>query len=128
MLWKYTLLWLGLAVLGVLNGTLRNYLYAEALGELPAHQVSTVTLILLIGIYTWIFNIIWRPESIVQAFTIGAIWLILTILFEFIFGHFVMGHPWSRLFYDYNILEGRIWSLVLLWTLIAPLVIYKIRS
>ena len=51
---------------------------------------------------------------------IGAFWTILTILFEFGFGHYVIGHSWSKLFADYNILKGRVWSLVLLTTFIAP--------
>ena len=128
MLWKYSLLWLGLAVLGVLNGILRNALYSDTLGDLRAHQVSTIILIIMIGLYTWLFSLIWKPENSMQAFLIGLIWLVLTVLFEFVFGHYVVGHPWSRLFYDYNIIQGRIWSLVLLWTLFAPLVVYKLRS
>jgi hypothetical protein len=30
--------------------------------------------------------------------------------FEFLVGHYVMGHPWSRLLHDYNILAGRLWG------------------
>jgi len=57
---------------------------------------------------------------------IGAFWLVSTILFEFIFGHYVMGHSWNTLFADYNILKGRVWSLVLLTAFIAPLLIGSI--
>lgn len=128
MLWKYALLWLVLAILGVANGTVRNFFYADFLGDLRAHQLSTVTLIILIGVFTWVFNLVWRIESTRQALLIGAIWLALTVIFEFGFGHFVMGHPWSRLFFDYNIFEGRIWILVLVWTLLAPLAIRTIKS
>ena len=45
----------------------------------------------------------------------------LTVSFEFGFGRLVMKHSWERLLHDYNILEGRVWILVLLWTLLAPL-------
>jgi hypothetical protein len=31
-----------------------------------------------------------------------------------------MKHPWTRLLHDYNILEGRVWVLVLVWITIAP--------
>ena len=50
----------------------------------------------------------------------GAIWFCLTITFEFAAGHYVFGNPWEKLLADYNILEGRIWSLVLLTILLAP--------
>ena len=127
MVWKYAVLWVGLAVLGVLNGILRNSLYLDKLGDLRAHQVSTVVLILLIAIYTWAAGLFWQPENAVRALLIGVLWFAMTVAFEFIFGHYVAGHPWARLFHDYNILEGRIWSLVLVWTLVAPLVIYLVR-
>jgi hypothetical protein len=29
-----------------------------------------------------------------------------TVAFELTFGHYVMGHPWSRLLADYNLLAG----------------------
>ena len=115
-------------MLGVLNGFLRNTLYLDALGDLRVHQVSTVVLMVLITVYTWVFSLFWIPESVVQALIIGIIWLTLTVVFEFVFGHYIMGHPWSRLFHDYNITEGRIWSLVLIWTFITPLLVYKLRS
>ena len=127
MLWKYTLLWLGLAALGVLNGTLRNYLYTDLLRELRAHQASTVTLVILIGVYVWVFNLFWRIPSPGQALLIGLIWLVLTIAFEFGFGHYVVGHPWEKLLHDYNLFEGRIWILVPLWTLLAPLTVHALK-
>jgi hypothetical protein len=115
-------------MLGILNGVMRNNLYMDALGPLRAHQLSTLILIILIGLYTWLVSFIWKPESANQAFAIGIMWLVLTVIFEFVFGHYVIGHPWSHLLHDYNITEGRIWSLVLLWTLFAPLVVYKLQS
>ena len=51
---------------------------------------------------------------------IGLIWLGLTVAFEFLFGRFVAGHSWIRLLQDYNILAGRVWSLLLLWVALAP--------
>ena len=51
----------------------------------------------------------------------------MTILFEFLFGHFIAGHPWSHLFHDYNLLAGRLWVLVLLWTAITPYLFYRMR-
>ncbi len=124
MYWIYALLWLGLAMLGILNGVLRTRLYLEKLGDLRAHQVSTIVLIILVGVYTWLAGLLWPPQSTMQALLIGVLWFGMTVAFEFLFGRYVIGHPWSRLFQDYNILRGRVWSLVLLWTLTAPLAIY----
>lgn len=57
---------------------------------------------------------------------IGIFWVVITIIFEFVFGHFVMGHPWVKLFADYNLLNGRLWVLVLINNIAAPLISGKI--
>ena len=124
----YALFWLGMPLLAILNAVVREKAYKNTLGELAAHQLSTATLIILIGIYTWLISLGWKLESTGQALTAGGIWLVLTVSFEFIFGRLVMKHPWERLFHDYNILEGRVWILALIWTLLAPLTLYIIYS
>ncbi len=94
--------------------------------ELLAHQLSSIIGILLFAGYFWILNKRWTITSTRQSFQTGVSWLILTILFEFVFGHYVVGHSWEHLLADYNILAGRLWSLVLLWTIVGPYIIYKI--
>jgi hypothetical protein len=54
--------------------------------------------------------------------SIGIFWVVLTIIFEFVFGHYVMGHSWQKLFADYNIFNGRLWILVLINNITAPLI------
>jgi hypothetical protein len=125
---KYVIGWLPLVVIGILNGVLRQAGYGKYVAELTAHQISTLTGIILMGLYIWWLTRIWKIPSSGQAVAIGLIWLGMTVVFEFGFGHFVMGHPWKKLFNDYNILEGRVWALVLIWITIAPLVFTKLRS
>ena len=48
-----------------------------------------------------------------------------TTLMNILFGHYVVGHPWSVLLADYNIFRGRVWPLVLLAVLVAPLIAGK---
>lgn len=122
MVTRYLLFWLILAAVAVINGTLRQFVYGRHLPELAAHQVSTVTGILLTGITVWILDRFWPIGSEKEAWIIGACWLLMTIAFEFGFGHYVAGHSWSRLFADYNLLEGRVWSLFLAWIAVLPYV------
>ena len=110
--------------IAILNGALREFAYGKHLRELRAHQLSTFTGLLLFGIYIGALTQFWRIETAEEAFTIGLIWLVLTVGFEFLFGHYVAGHSWGKLFQDYNILAGRVWILVLLWITIAPYVFY----
>jgi hypothetical protein len=124
----YAACWLGMVVLGIFNGAIREKFYGAIMRELSAHQLSTFIGMILFGAYIWILTGIFRIESPKQAIVIGCMWLIMTITFEFVFGHFVMGHPWEKLFHDYNLIQGRVWILVLIWTTIAPYMFYRIRS
>ncbi len=111
----------------IANGIMRNNTYGHSMSALAAHQLSTIILILLFGIYVFILTGQFRIQSAAEAFVIGGSWLLMTVIFEFIFGHYVAGHSWGRLLQDYNILNGRIWVLILIWTFIAPYVFYRLR-
>ena len=124
----YATAWLGLVVLAILNGLAREKTYGRVMDELSAHQLSTLTGLFLFGAYTWILTDIYRIQSAVQALIIGGMWVIMTILFEFVFGHYVIGHSWQRLLHDYNLLQGRVWLLVLVWTALAPYLFFRIHS
>lgn len=127
MILRYTFAWIILLVVAIANGALREAVYKSRLGELRAHQVSTLTGMILFGIIIWGLSRLWPLASAKQAWTVGFIWLALTLAFEFLFGHFVTGTPWSKLLQDYNVLEGRLWPLILIWVTVAPYVFYRMR-
>ncbi len=120
MLWKPLATWLVLAVCMILNGTIRELLYAPVVGSYPAHVISSLIGIAIIAGVTYIF--IKRQTGLPQhvAWRVGALWVGLTVGFEFPFGHFVDGASWQTLLAEYNPLRGRLWSLVLLTTALAP--------
>ncbi len=125
MIWRYILAWIPMIFIGIINGTIREVTYGKYLSELRAHQVSTITGVLLFGFYIWALIHFWSFESPKQALVIGFIWLGLTVTFEFLFGHYIAGHSWSKLLSDYNIFAGRVWIGVLIWIAIAPLLFYR---
>jgi len=124
----YAASWVGMVILAVVNGAIREKVYGQLMPELLAHQLSTFIALILLGAYIWCLTGVWRIDSSKQALVIGCMWLITTIVFELVFGHYVMGHSWGKLFHDYNLLKGRVWSLVLIWTAVAPYVFYRMRS
>jgi peptidoglycan biosynthesis protein MviN/MurJ (putative lipid II flippase) len=122
---NFTIAWLGGIPIAIINAAIRNIIFQPYTGELLAHQLSSVTMILIFAAYFWLLNKRWPITSDRQAAIIGVIWLVLTMIFEFIFGHYIMGHSWNRLLADYNIFSGRLWSLVLIWILIGPYLVYR---
>ncbi len=119
--------WFLFMIAAILNAAAREGVYKSIIGELRAHQLSTIIFISIILLLTYL---ILRTAGIQltdqQALLIGGVWLIMTICFEFLAGHFIFGNTWEKLFHDYNVLNGRIWSLVLLITFLAPYLTNKI--
>ena len=118
--------WFIFVILAIINGGIRDRYYKPYVGDLTAHQISTIIFIIAILIITYLilkFSNLQLSNS--QALITGTIWLLLTILFEFIAGHYIFGNPWEKIVGDYNILKGRIWSLVLLTTFLAPYITNK---
>ncbi len=82
--------------LAILNGAVRESLLVPWLGRQTALPLSGVLLSCLIFLTTYLL-FLFMKASVRQAWQIGTIWLCLTVLFEFGFGHFVMGKPWEAL-------------------------------
>jgi hypothetical protein len=120
--------WLGRPVLGVANGAIRDATYKRATGELAAHQLSTATLLALMAAYLWALEGRWPIGTSREAFTIGGSWAVLTVLFEFGFGHYVTGDAWSSLLRAYNLADGRVWAAVPLWPLVGPELFRRLRA
>jgi hypothetical protein len=119
--------WLVMLLASIANGAARDLTYGKQLSELVAHQLSTLTGILLLGAVIWLFVRRYPPSSARHAISIGLAWCALTVAFEFLFFHFIGGHPWSELLANYNILAGRVWVLVLLWLAAAPYLFFLRR-
>src|SRR5215471_5601805 len=102
-MWKYVLAWVPMVVIAIINGAFREGWYGKHMSGLQAHQISTITGVLLFGVYIWVLIRLWRPASAGQAIAIGLVWLGMTVAFEFLFGYYVAKRSWRDLFHDYNI-------------------------
>jgi len=121
------LAWCVLVLVAVLNGTFRVALLNPRLGESAGHIISSLMLSLFILLLGWVLVPWVGPRSAGDALALGGLWLLLTLAFEFGFGHVVARKSWSELLSDYNIAAGRIWVLVLLTTFLAPLIVTRVR-
>lgn len=121
-------IWFLFMALAIINAAIRNEVYKPLVGDLAAHQISSVIFIVAILIVTYAILKFAKIElTDYDAFLMGAIWLISTILFEFLAGYYIFRNPWEKLLADYNLFEGKIWCLVLLTILLAPFVANRMR-
>jgi hypothetical protein len=120
--------WFGLVIGAILNGTFRQFVLIPQLGDATAHVLSSIMLSGIILLVTHVTFPLLRIHSPIAAWKAGLFWLTMTLLFEFGFGHFIMGKPWSLLLEDYNVMAGRIWILILIVTVSAPRIILQLRK
>lgn len=113
--------WLLLLFVALVAATVRVKLLEPRIGELSAHvlgslAVAAVFAALILALSPWVVPDLDARRLLV----LGGGWTLATVGFEFGFGRWVMGHPWSRLLADYDLRRGRIWVLVLLVILVMP--------
>jgi hypothetical protein len=128
MIVRAVVIWCALLMIASINGLVREALLIPRMGEVGGRAISTLALSALIVVLTWI-SIGWiAPRSARQTWTVGVIWVLLTLAFEFLAGHYVFHNAWSRLLEDYNVVRGRIWILVLITTLVSPRLCARLRN
>jgi hypothetical protein len=120
--------WVLILLVAVVNGGIRQAFIIPRTGDTAGHAISTVMLCAAILALSWL-TIRWmRPTTPREVWSIGAMWLALTLAFEFLAGHYLFGASWRQLLADYNIFRGRTWVLVLITTAVAPALMAQRRG
>ena len=120
--------WLALLVFMFANGMVRVSLLQPRLGEERARQLASLTGVVMVFAVAWLFVRIQSGVSQRALLGVGLVWVLLTLAFEFGFGHFVSGLGWAELLADYDVLQGRLWAFVLLGTFVAPWLWGRLRK
>lgn len=111
--------WFLLAVIATTAGIARETWLVPRIGQLRAHQLGTLLVCALFLMAITLFVRRARPSTR-EALCVGAWWTLLAVGFEFGFGRYVDGLPWSRLLSDYDLSRGRLLSLVWLTVALGP--------
>lgn len=126
-LWlRWSAAWLGAVALALSNATVREVAYVDAVGEKAAHQIASISLILLIGAYVALLERRWPIPSAREALAIGFAWAAATVAFEFGFG-LATGVEISEIVANYNLADGRLWVLVPVATAFVPAAVRRAR-
>ncbi|HET9862653.1 MAG TPA: hypothetical protein VFP37_04360 [Steroidobacteraceae bacterium] len=110
-----------------LHGLVREIFIAPAIGSLRARQVGVLVgslIVLVIALLTvrWM-----RAQRRRAQFTIGGLWVALTLVFEISLGR-ALGFGWERVLEDYNPARGGFMMLGLAFMFIAPWLAAKVRG
>ncbi|QTD44525.1 hypothetical protein [Ottowia testudinis] len=125
---KSVAVWFFILLAAIANGDFRERFLLATLGTSNAFFLSGITLSLMILTITF-FALPWiQAKDSIELITIGALWLALTLAFEFGAGYFLMGKSWPQLLEGYMFKDGNIWPIVLLVAAIAPSVMEKVRK
>lgn len=125
---KALLAWLVLVCIAIANALLRERLMAPSLGPalaLPLSGLSLSAFIFLFALAT--VPLIGKSSSQVYL-AIGLFWLLLTLAFEFLFGHYVAGKSWAEIAQVFNLARGDLFILVLITSAIVPWLAAKLRG
>lgn len=121
-------LWCVLIAAEIIHGMLRALILVPLAGEFRSRQIGVFTgsaIILVIASLTirWV-----GATRRTELLTVGAIWLVLTVLFEVLFGRFVAGLTWERIAADYNLWKGGLMPIGLLVLCFSPMFAARLRK
>jgi len=86
-------IWLILAVSAIVVAIFRVGVLLPPFGEQTAHQVGTLLYLIVQFIIIYLFIRKLRMKDVKTLLGIGFFWVVITVIFEFVFGHYVMDHP-----------------------------------
>ena len=125
---KALVLWLGILVLAMLNGVLREKALIPAMETFAGLIASGIFLSACIVLVAYLAAPWYGPLGSPQVWLIGLFWLVLTLFFEFGFGRFVQHKDWAQLLQAYTFKGGNLWPVVLAVTLLSPWLAARLRG
>ncbi|MCO4845759.1 MAG: hypothetical protein KC427_07045 [Sulfurovum sp.] len=121
-------IWFIIATLAVVNGVFRESILTPNFGQNIALPTSGIILSIIIFMVTYVSFKLFGKNDYQTYFLIGVQWVLMTLIFEFLFGYYVAEKTWSDLFQVFNIMQGDLFILVLLVSLFSPILVGKIKG
>jgi hypothetical protein len=119
--------WVILIAVEFVHGVLRAVFLVPVVGDSRARQIGVFTGSVLILCVAYLLVGWLRAENTKSLIIVGALWLVVTVVFEFGFGHFVFGRSWQDLGSDYNIAHGGFLAIGMLVLAFSPVIGARLR-
>ncbi|QDU80482.1 hypothetical protein Pla110_22120 [Polystyrenella longa] len=125
---RTAIIWLILIGAEIIHGVLRAITLVSMVGEFRSNQIGVFTGSLIIFAISYL-SIHWiGAKTNDELLLVGMIWLILTVSFEVLFGRFVAGLSWKQLSSSYNLLEGGLMPMGLIFLFFSPMIAASLRK
>jgi len=121
-------IWFIIVILAIFNGAIREKLLTPNIGSSIALPLSGLLLSILIVLVAFVTMPFFGSSESKTYIYIGVIWVLLTLSFEFLFGHYIAGKPWHEIIQVLNIKKGDLFIVALFVTLISPWLSAKLRG
>ncbi|MEW6326893.1 MAG: hypothetical protein AB1487_04780 [Thermodesulfobacteriota bacterium] len=121
-------IWLIMVVMAIVNGVFREKVLLPNLGQNIALPLSGTMLSFFIFLIAYLAAPYFGKNDGITFIFIGLQWVSMTLLFEFLFGHYVSGKSWREIFQVFNILKGNLFIFALVISLGSPFFAAKLRG
>lgn len=111
--------WLLILIAESISGTIRRLWLVPELGEHTAHQIGVATASILILLIAWWMASWLHARTLKRQLQIGALWVILMLIFEFGVG-LAIGNSLASILKEYDLSKGGLMGLGFLVLFIAP--------
>lgn len=121
-------IWFVIAALAVGNGMFRQSVLVPGVGDNLALPLSGITLSVIIFAVTYLSFSFFGQQSVLGYVLMGVQWVVMTLLFEVVFGHYLLERSLSEILQVFDITDGNLFLIVLAVTLLSPLLVAKIKG
>ena len=125
---KSIAVWLVIVIAAIFNGAIREKLLIPFIGSYISLPLSGITLSALVFIITYVAIPIFGNVKSGVYLLVGVFWILLTLAFEYLFGHYVMGTPWHEINQVFTLLNGNLFIIVLIVTALSPWAAARLRG
>lgn len=121
------LVWLVIVFVESVHGMLRQLFLAPLFGDFPARRIAFFVGMALIFLIACLFVRWIRAQNPKRLFAVGLMWALLTLLFEFGLGIFVLNYSRERMLEDYNVSRGGFMAFGIFFMVFAPYLAARLR-
>lgn len=128
MILRAFLIWLLNALAEVPHGALRVSLLNRRMGDRQARQLGVFTGSALILLIVWL-TLPWIGVATMgDGMGVGAVWLALMLGFDAAFGRLVFRAPWRRSAADFNLRQGGLLGIGMMFLFLSPTLVARWRG